>query len=635
MGMVARIADGLRNIASGLGTASDKRSASAYCLSILTPHQIDAAYRSSWLMRKIVDVPASDMTRERRDWQAEAKEIEKLEAEEKRLKLWEKVSEALILGRLGGGAIIMGIGNEDPAFPINANSLKPGALRYLHVVSRHRLTLGEMVMDPADDLFGQPKHFQLSGLRNQVMIHPSRVIVFKGAPVPDLGIAATSDQAFWGDSVIQSVMEAVQNADTATGGFASLIHEAKVDTVAIPGLIDIVATPEGENALIKRIEIANTFKSAWNTRIIDGGSDGTDGEDWDTRQITWTGMPEVMNSFMGFVAGAADIPATRLLGRSPQGMNATGDSDLTNYYDGITARQDRGLRPQLEQIDSVLIPSAGVAVQDDRKVWFEFPPLTTPTEKEEADTFNVSMDAVTKLLNTGLVPDVAMSKGVQNFMSERGYLPGLDAALAEISEDERFGLVGEGDNDEDPSKLTEGGDPNLIGGGSEDRPASRAANDAAPRSLYVHRKLLNAAEFIAWAKGQGFDTTTPADDLHVTITFSRTPVDWMKMGDNWSDNGKGGITVPAGGARIVEPLGDKGAVVLLFASSSLSWRHEEIIRNGASHDFDEYQPHVTITYQKPDGLDLSKVEPFRGKLEFGPEIFSEIVDDWEKGVVEK
>jgi phage-related protein (TIGR01555 family) len=458
MGILSRFTDGLANLASGLGTSADKRSGSFYHLCLKDASQIDAAYRSSWLIRKIVDIPAMDMTRERRDWQADQADIEKLEAEEKRLQLWAKVRQALILGRLGGGAIIMGVGREDPALPINPKSLKAGSLRYVHVVSRYRLTVGPIVMDPESDLFGQPEYFQLGGQGTNVRIHPSRVVAFKGMHVPDLGMTA-SDQWFWGDSIIQVIDEAVKNADTATGGFASLIHEAKVDTVSIPGLIEHVATKEGEALIKKRVEIANMFKSAWNTRILDGGT-GEDGtaEEWDTRQINWAGMPDVMNAFMGFVAGAADIPATRLLGRSPQGMNATGESDLTNYYDGLQARQDMDLRPQLEQIDRVLIPSAGVAVGDEAKTWFEFPPLTTPTEQEEATTFNTSMDAVTKLQNTGLIPDVAMSKAVQNFMTERGYLPGLEGALEEIPESERFPEPA--DDEPDPNALTqEGGDP--------------------------------------------------------------------------------------------------------------------------------------------------------------------------------
>ena len=94
------------------------------------------------------------------------------------------------------------------------------------------------------------------------------------------------------------------------------------------------------------------------------------------------------------------------------------------------------------------------------------------------------------------------------------------------------------------------------------------------------------------------------------------------MGDNWSDNGEGGITIPPGGPRIVEKLGEN-AIALSFASSHLSWRHMDMVRNGASHDWPEYQPHVTIA---SGDIDLSKVEPFQGALKFGPEIFEEVAE---------
>ncbi|WP_425516777.1 hypothetical protein [Ensifer adhaerens] len=152
--------------------------------------------------------------------------------------------------------------------------------------------------------------------------------------------------------------------------------------------------------------------------------------------------------------------------------------------------------------------------------------------------------------------------------------------------------------------------------------AKPITGDAAPRTLYVRRDVLNAAEITAWAKGQGFTDIVP--DLHVTITYSRTPVDWMKMGENWSDNGKGGLTIPAGGPRLMEGFGANGeARVLSFASSTLSWRHEDMKRNGASSDREDYQPHITISYAA-NGPDLASVEPFRGKIELGPEIFDEI-----------
>ena len=63
---------------------------------------------------------------------------------------------------------------------------------------------------------------------------------------------------------------------------------------------------------------------------------------------------------------------TRLLGQSPAGLSATGDSDTRNYYDMISARQEIDLRPQLERLDRLILRSAGV---DPAALTFEFRPL--------------------------------------------------------------------------------------------------------------------------------------------------------------------------------------------------------------------------------------------------------------------
>ena len=153
-------------------------------------------------------------------------------------------------------------------------------------------------------------------------------------------------------------------------------------------------------------------------------------------------------------------------------------------------------------------------------------------------------------------------------------------------------------------------------------------SDATPRSLYVHRPVLNADEIIAWAKEQGFKTTLPADDLHVTVAFSRTPIDWFKAGAAWSDE----IEVTKGGPRALETFGD--AKVLLFSNHHLHWRHQEFIEHGASWDHPEYQTHITISYAK-DGPDLDRVEPFKGRILLGPEVFAEIKEDWQEGITEE
>ena len=166
------------------------------------------------------------------------------------------------------------------------------------------------------------------------------------------------------------------------------------------------------------------------------------------------------------------------------------------------------------------------------------------------------------------------------------------------------GTLNEVEDDDDPPEEYEKEFTGLV----EDR--------GEPKSLYVCRELVNTKEFKAWAEAQGFDSII--DDLHVTVLYSKKPVDWFEMGEPYAEQ----VEVKAGGPRSVEPLGDEGAMVLHFASSELCWRHEEMVRKGASHDYDDYQCHVTITYKA--NVNAEDVEPYRGRLVFGPEIFKEI-----------
>lgn len=165
--------------------------------------------------------------------------------------------------------------------------------------------------------------------------------------------------------------------------------------------------------------------------------------------------------------------------------------------------------------------------------------------------------------------------------------------------------------------------------------SNKVLEKAFPRSLYVCRYVQNTSDIIKWAKAQGFTTTLPADELHVTVIHSKTPVDWMKAGDYPpAGDTEGNITVKPGGPRIVESLGGKGAVVLSFACYELSWRHDELKKLGAKSDYDTYQPHVTITWDAGD-MDLSTVEPYTGEIVLGPEIFKEVDDEWSSKITEK
>lgn len=162
----------------------------------------------------------------------------------------------------------------------------------------------------------------------------------------------------------------------------------------------------------------------------------------------------------------------------------------------------------------------------------------------------------------------------------------------------------------------------LVFFGSEAE-AKKATKDASstPRSLYVRRDVVNANDIKSWAKEQGFASSL--DDMHVTIIYSETPVDWLKIGTDWSSEDDGGLTVRAGGPRVIERFGEN-AIVLAFSNTALQWRNMDAREQGASWNHEDYTPHITITYQPPPDLDLSKVQPYTGVIVLGPEIFEEV-----------
>jgi hypothetical protein len=164
----------------------------------------------------------------------------------------------------------------------------------------------------------------------------------------------------------------------------------------------------------------------------------------------------------------------------------------------------------------------------------------------------------------------------------------------------------------------------------EFRPEDALAYDGRVNDRLSNRR---AGDLIAWAKANGFESTLPAADMRVTILYSKRPVDPMAMGETWVGNDKGELRIKPGGPRALEQF-EGGAVVLQFASWELQSRHDQMVREGASHDYPEYLPHVTLTYEAPDGLDLATVLPYTGELRFGPEIFAPIDEDWKSKIEE-
>lgn len=625
MGTVTQLFDGLKSAITGAGTRRDPRASNTYAAaSALTQHQIDAAFRGSGLMRKIIQIPAMDMVREWRDWKTEADQITAIEAEEKRHSLRQKVRAVEVLRGLGGGAMILGLpGNPSEPAP---ERIGKDALSYIHVVSRWHLRFDQLQDDAREAGYGEPRMWRMTTTSGEVTIHPSRVVPFR-ADTEAMIASPVVDQTekFWGESRVAQVLDAVKDSDAARGAFASMLHKARLTRIGIPRLSEIVSTPGGEAAVSKRLEVIALAESMFNATLFDAGSDGKDAERIEDITYSFAGAKDILSAYAEFVAAISDIPATRLLGRAPEGMNASGDSQQADWNKRIRAMQTIDLGPCLDRVDRHLVQSATGSLPDQAS-WYEFAPLDQPSQKDEAERFAKQMEAAERLGNMAVMPERAFNRGLQSLLIAEGYLPELETALSEIDEAERFGIEPEPMAAQEQFPAT----PNQKGG---DQPAgAEGMQDATPRPLYVSRKLLNAADLIAWAKGQGIETTLPADEMHVTVLYSRQPVDPMAMGETWGSEADGGLIIKAGGPRAVEVFGE-GALVLQFASWGLSSRHADMIRAGASHDYGDYAPHVTISYEA-GSIDLEAIKPYTGELRFGPEIFAPLDPDWKSKIEE-
>lgn len=596
------IGDGLVNLVANLGTGRDKAAHTAYGPPMLTEQDAVNAYRSAWLPRKIVDIPAMDACRKWRSWNAESEQVSALEAEEARLGLRGKLLECFIKARLfGGAALYIGTGENDPSKPLNPERIQMGGLRHVNVLTKRVLAAGELDRDAESPRYGLPAFYTLSTGARHVDIHPSRLVILRGAELPDAEL--TPHEAGWGDSVLTAIYDEIRRADSTSANIASLVFEAKVDVIGIPDFMTKLADPEGERQILDRLRLAMMAKG------INGALLKDSLETYEQKTAEFGSLRDVLLAFMQLVSGAADIPVTRLLGQAPGGLNASGESDIRNYYDRIQSIQELELQPALEVLDECLIRSALGARPPE--VFYAWRSLWQTTDKERADIGKTTAESIKIISETRLIPEDVLSKVAVNMLTESGTAPGLESEMLDWHAENPEGI--------DP----DGEDARAAATPDADVRARDAVVDAAPRTLYVRRDVRNVAEIRAWAEAQGIPDL--GDDLHVTVVYSRQPFDWVKAGNarEWNEDGRDTLTIAEGGPRAVEPLGNMKAV-LLFASSQLAWRHEEIVRAGASHDFPDYTPHISLT-KSP--VDLSKVEPYRGRILLGPEIFEEIRED--------
>lgn len=364
--------------------------------------EINSLYRSHWVVQKIINVIPQDMLKNGYDIQTDLKpeQIQEVLRIIRKTRLHAKILEGLYWGRLYGGAIgVMLIdGEEDLSQPLDLDQVQIGAFKGMLILDRWNgvSVAPDLVDDINDDEFGMPKYYdiQLNESSAVQRIHHSRVCRFVGREMPYLEKVA---ETYWGTSELEHIIDELKKRDNVSWNIALLTFMANIRILKLEGMEQILSTGDErvQQRLYNTIEGMNQMLNSNALQVL--GKD----DDFVTQQYTFSGLGDVYDRFMMDVSGACGIPATKLFGRSPAGMNATGESDLQNYYDTIEANQESQLRPVLDKLLPVIFTSALGAVPDDLD--YVFNPIRRSQDVEKQNIGSQQTQAVVQAFTAGLI----------------------------------------------------------------------------------------------------------------------------------------------------------------------------------------------------------------------------------------
>ncbi len=381
---------------------------------------MNSLYRSHWIVRRIVDTIPEDMCK---NWikintQADPQAIKKYTSEERRIKLIPRVLQGLRWGRLYGGAIgVMLIKNQgdDLSKPLDINMIMPGDFKGLMILDRWNGCYPslELETDISDPEFDMPKYYNVSDPETQinVQIHHSRIVRFEGLELP---YWEKLSEQYWGASVIEVVFDEIKKRDNVSWNIAQLTFQANIKALKMADLGQLLSAGDVES----QKELYNVM-SAQNMLLSNSGMMMLDSQDDMVNfQYTFGGIAEMYQQYIMDVSGAAEIPVTKLFGRSPAGLNATGESDMQNYDNKVEKEQESSLRPIIEKIMPVLAMSVWGAIPDDLD--FDFNPVRTISSDKLADLAAKKSTAIIDAYAGGIISLKIALKELRQLADETG-----------------------------------------------------------------------------------------------------------------------------------------------------------------------------------------------------------------------
>lgn len=411
--------DGLLNL---INTASSKRDVTNPFVNfyqadaLLSPAQCENIYLSSWIAKKIVEIPMEYIFKNGFTFKVEGNDklTEQVTQLAENIDIIEKVKLCEMYKRVYGGAVLF-IKNphQDLLKKFDATACKtaPNSIDFVP------MDLTYLAVTPYTDIvsgkYFEPKTISMAGLTAD----ESNCVIFRGIQVPKRRMPQFR---YIGMSVFQNIFQAMIMDDYVSKGIANMVWRNNRWYYKIDGLSEMAK--EGNEALaLTRLAMVEDSMNILSAGIVDKNDE--------VQLISqgFGGLPEVDQRSLERLAAASNIPATVLLGKSPDGMNATGDGDLENFYNYIESEQ-RKITPQLKQIFNVLIC---MITGQEVKFEFEFnkPNQITPARQMTIDA--QVLDNVQKMDSLGVPEDV-----IKDYLVKYGLLtPAQSEDIKEFEKD--------------------------------------------------------------------------------------------------------------------------------------------------------------------------------------------------------
>lgn len=383
--------DGYVNLLNKYGTKQDNSEAYKFEREPIIPDmQLTGLYEGNGLFSKIIDTPAEEALKHGFDLNLKSDELNAfVEDALDDLEWEERAATAIKWTRLYGGALIVmliddGRGLEEPVDWEHIRSIDELRVYERSIVqpdyaSLYQQDYGGKGVGNRVSKFGQPEYYYVSSIYGSFKVHESRCLVFRNGVLPEQTSNAT--YLFWGMPEYVRIRRALRETVTAHTDSVKLLERSVQAIYSMKGLASLLTTDDGENQVLKRLQLVDTSRGLLNSIAID-----SEGEQYDFKTFQFSGVKDVIDATCNMLSALTNIPQTILFGRSPAGMNATGDSDFESYYNFVEKIQrlmlKRNLRTLLDVVFRAGIASGDVAEEPDYKL--EFKPLWSLSDTEQA-----------------------------------------------------------------------------------------------------------------------------------------------------------------------------------------------------------------------------------------------------------